>query len=62
MKRIIEIKFEENGKIFFDSAVIGEDITEEQAQKLVEEGIGKIIEISDTEIKKEKKEVKNKHG
>lgn len=43
MKRI-EIKFEEDGKVFFDSAIIGKDITEEQAQGLVENGKGKIIE------------------
>lgn len=44
MKKI-EIKFEEDGKMFFDSAIIGKDITEEQAQGLIEKGIGKIIEI-----------------
>ena len=44
MKRTIRIKFKEKGKIFFDSAIIGEDITEEQAQKLVEKGMGKIID------------------
>lgn len=43
--RTIEIKFEEDGKIFFDSAIIGKDITEEQAQELVEKGVGKIIEV-----------------
>lgn len=42
--RRIEIKFEEDDKIFFDSAIIGKDITEQQAQGLVEQGIGKIIE------------------
>lgn len=42
--RRIEIKFEEDGKIFFDSAEIGKDITEIQAQRLVEMGVGKIIE------------------
>lgn len=44
MKRI-EIKFEEDGKIFFDSATIGKDITEEQAQGLVKQGVGRIIEV-----------------
>lgn len=48
MKKI-EIKFEEDGKIFFDSAIIGEDITEEQAQGLVENGKGRIIEVGDLE-------------
>lgn len=43
--RKIEIKFEEDGKVFFDSAIIGKDITEEQAQGLVENGKGKIIEV-----------------
>lgn len=47
MRKKIEIKFEENGKIFFDSAIIGKDITEEQAQGLVDLGIGKIIEVED---------------
>lgn len=45
MKKKIEIKFEEDGKIFFDTAIIGEDITEEQAQGLVKQGIAKIIEV-----------------
>jgi hypothetical protein len=47
--RRIEIKFEEKGKIFFDSAIIGKDITEEQAQGLVDLGIGIIIEEEEKE-------------
>lgn len=47
MKRIVEIKFEEEEKVFFDSAEIGKDITEEQAQGLVKQGIARIIEVND---------------
>jgi len=47
MKRIIEIKFKENDKIFFDSAIIEKDITEEQAQQLVKMGIARIVDAED---------------
>ena len=56
MKRMVKIKFEEKGKVFFDSAVIGKDITEEQAQGLVEQGIAQIIEIPNNKSKKESEE------
>lgn len=46
MKKI-EIKFKEKGKIYFDLAIIGEDITEEQAQGLVELGVGRIMEVEE---------------
>jgi len=55
MKRIVEIKFEEEGKVFFDSAEIGKDITEEQAQGLVKQGIARIIEMNENNKKEGEK-------
>lgn len=52
--RKVKIKFKENGKIFFDEAIIGKTITEEQAQGLVEQGIARIIEINENEEEVEK--------
>ena len=57
MKRMIKIKFEEDGKTFFDSTIIGKDITEEQAQKLMDMGKGRIIEINENN----NQEKKNNH-
>lgn len=47
--KILKIRFEEDGKIFFDSAIIGKDITEEQAQGLIKQGIARIEDVPDNE-------------
>jgi hypothetical protein len=43
--KLLQISFKENGKLIVDKAIIGEDITEEQAQGLIGMGIAKIIEV-----------------
>jgi len=43
--KVLQISFKEEGKIFVDSAIIGEDITQKQAQGLIDMGIAKIIEV-----------------
>jgi len=47
--RKVEIKFEERGKVFFDSAIIRKDITEIQALQLVANGDAEIVEVEDGE-------------
>lgn len=45
--KLLQISFKENGKIIVDKAIIGEDITKEQAQGLIDMGFAKIIEVEE---------------
>lgn len=48
--KVLKISFEEGNRHIYDTAIIGEDITKEQAQKLIKKGIAYIEDIPDDEL------------